>query len=103
TFKYNLSEAATVKIELQQLLPGRKKGKACVKPTAKLSKAKKCVRAASQGTLTRTSHAGANAVAFSGRVGSRALKPGSYQAVLTATDAARNVSARKTLAFKVVR
>ncbi len=103
TFQYRLSEAATVKIDLQQLLPGRTKGKTCVKPSAKLKRAKPCMRAGSQGTLTRTSHVGANAVAFTGRVGSKALKPGNYQAVLTATDAAGNTSARKTLAFRVVR
>jgi len=103
TFRYKLSEAATVKIDVQALLPGRKKGQACVKSSSKLKKAKKCVRIVSQGTLTRTSHVGANAVAFSGRVGSRRLKPGSYQAVLTAADAAGNASGKKTVAFKVIR
>lgn len=103
TFRYKLSEPATVKIDLQQLLPGRKKGKACVKPTAKLGKAKKCLRAVSQGTLTRASHAGANTVPFSGRIGTRSLRPGGYQAVLTAIDGAGNGSGRKTLSFKVVR
>jgi len=92
-----------VKIDLQQLLPGRTKGKTCVKPSAKLRTAKKCLRVASQGTLTRTSHVGANTVAFTGRAGNKTLRPGNYQAVLTATDAAGNPSARKTLAFRVVR
>ena len=103
TFRYSLSEPATVKIELQRLLSGRKRGRRCVKPTAQLRKAKKCVRVASVGTLTRTSRTGANAVPFTGRVGSRALAAGSYQAVLTATDAAGNRSARKTVSFKIVR
>lgn len=103
TFKYKLSEAATMKIDLQQLTPGRKKGSACIRPSAKLKKAKKCIRAVSQGTLTRTSHAGLNRVAFTGRVGGKTLKPGSYQAMLSATDAAGNVSARKTITFKIVR
>jgi len=102
-FQYRLSEAATVKIDLQQLLPGRTKGKTCVKSSAKLRRAKKCLRVASQGTLTRTSRVGANTVAFTGRVGNKTLRPGNYQAVLTATDAAGNTSARKTLAFRVVR
>lgn len=103
TFRYRLSKAATVKIDLQQLLAGRRKGKACVKPSAKLKRARRCVRAASQGTLTRTSHAGANTLAFTGRVGARALKPGTYQAVLMATDTAGRTSARRTVTFRVVR
>ena len=50
-----------------------------------------------------TSVAGANALPFSGRIGRKALKPGSYRAVLVAVDAAGNRSAAKTIAFKVVK
>jgi hypothetical protein len=87
TFKYKLSETATVKIDLQQLLPGRKMGRGAV----------------SRGTLTRTSHVGANSVAFTGRIGNKVLAPGSYQAVLTATNATGVASAPKTITLKVVR
>jgi plastocyanin len=87
TFKYKLSETATVKIDLQQLLPGRKMGRGAV----------------SRGTLTRTSHVGANSVAFTGRIGNKVLAPGNYQAVLTATNATGVASAPKTITLKVVR
>jgi plastocyanin len=103
TFKYKLSERATVKIDLRQLLPGRRQGKRCVNPAGKVTKAQMCVRAVSRGTLTRASHAGANAVAFSGRIGNQALAPGNYEAVLTATNAAGLASGAKTLTLKVVR
>ena len=53
--------------------------------------------------LTRTSKQGANKVAFSGRIGSKALRPGRYQATLSATDAARNSSKPKTITFRVVK
>ncbi|MDQ6807155.1 MAG: PKD domain-containing protein, partial [Actinomycetota bacterium] len=101
-FTYRLSEGAVTKIALLQLAPGRKKGRACVKLTAKVTAGKTCIRAIPEGTLTRTSHAGANAVAFTGRLGGHALTPGRYRAVLTATDSAGNASKPKTLTFKVV-
>lgn len=103
TFKYTLSEAATATIDIQRAAPGRRKGSKCVKPTAKLKKAKKCTRATSAGKLTRTSHQGANAVMFSGRIGSKKLTPGNYLAVLTAKDGAGNQSAPKTIKFTIVK
>ncbi len=56
-----------------------------------------------QGTLTRVSKAGVNRVAFSGRIGSRKLSPGSYQATLTATDLSGNASKPKTISFTIVK
>jgi hypothetical protein len=44
-----------------------------------------------------------NSLKFSGRIGRRALRPGSYRATITATDAAGNKSRPKTLSFKIVR
>ncbi len=82
TFKYTLSEKATVKISIAL----RRRGKLTLR-----------------GTLLRASHQGANAVFFSGRIRSKALKPGSYLATLTATDAAKNVSQTKSISFKIVK
>ncbi len=84
TFRFTLSEPATAAID-------------------KLKKAAACRRTRSHGTLTSTSHAGANSVAFSGRLGSRALGAGSYRAALTATDAAANSATAQTVSFTVVR
>ena len=102
TFKYTLSEPATVKIVIAQRLPGRRSGRRCVAATKKLRHAKKCTRVNARGTLTRTSHHGANSVAFSGRIGSKALKPGHYQATLTATDSAKRTSKPQTIYFTIV-
>jgi hypothetical protein len=56
------------------------------------------------GTLHRRGlAAGALSVAFSGRVGKRALKPGAYRLTVRATDAAGNVSAPHTVAFTISR
>ncbi len=102
TFGYTLSKDATVKIVISQAGSGRRQGKRCVAPTRKLRHARRCARIFVKGTLTRTSHQGSNRVAFSGRIGSRKLAPGRYQATLTATDAAKNTSKPQTIAFTIV-
>jgi hypothetical protein len=55
------------------------------------------------GTLTRVSKAGPNTVAFSGRIATRPLPPGNYQATLTATDTANNTSKPTTITFKIIK
>lgn len=47
--------------------------------------------------------AGANTISFSGRFRGRALRAGRYVALLTATDAAGNASALRTVRFRVLR
>jgi hypothetical protein len=102
TFRYTLSEPASAKIIIAQLLPGRHRGRRCVAPSRKLRRAKSCTRILTRGTLKRTSHAGVNHVVFSGRLGSRALKPGHYRATLTAS-AANHTSRPQSLTFKIVK
>jgi N-acetylneuraminic acid mutarotase len=103
TFTYTLSEAATVRIAISQRLPGRRRARSCAAPSRKLRHAKRCVRILPKGTLTRTSHQGANKIAFSGRLRATALKPGRYQATLIATDAAKHGSKKQTLYFRIVK
>ncbi len=103
TFKYTLSEAATVKIVISHRSSGRQEGRQCVAPTRELRKAKKCTLLGTKGTLTRSSKAGANSIAFSGRIGSKALSPGTYQATLTAADNAKNTSKPKSISFTIVK
>jgi hypothetical protein len=80
-FRYRLSAPATVRIALSRLRPGR--------------------RAVSAGTLTRRGTRGANRTAFSGRLGGRALRPGTYRARVTATAGAGS-SAARSVTFRVV-
>jgi hypothetical protein len=103
TFRYTLSEAAKVKFTIAQKLAGRRVGKACRKPTRKNAHGRHCTRFVKRGTLTRSAKAGANSLHFTGRIGRRALKPGSYRATIGATDAAGNVSKPKTLAFRIAK
>jgi hypothetical protein len=77
-FRLTLSKAATVKIAVRH--------------------AKR-----SAGALKRSSHKGANRIAFSGRIGRRVLRPGRYVATITAADASGKRSAPRTLRFTVVK
>jgi hypothetical protein len=103
TFRYTLSEAANVKLVIAQKLPGRRVGKACRKPSRRNRLARRCTRFVNKGTLTRTGSASQNSVRFSGRIGRRALGPGSYRVTITATDGAGNVSKHASLSFGVVK
>jgi hypothetical protein len=76
TFRIKLSEAARVKIVIRR---GKR----------------------SPGTLERAARTGRNRIAFSGRIGSKGLKPGRYVATITATDAAGHRSKPRRLRFSV--
>ena len=100
--EYTLSEAATVRIAISRRLPGRRRGGRCVATSPRLRRGAGCTRSVARGSLTRTSHAGPNTVAFSGRIGSKALAPGAYQATLTAVDGAGRRSSPRTVRFTIV-
>jgi hypothetical protein len=103
TFVYTLSEPATVAISIQRAQPGRRKGRNCVKPTKKNRKARKCTRFVTMAKLTRSGARGVNAVPFSGRIGTKALKPGKYRATFAARDAAGNLSTKSpSVGFTIV-
>jgi hypothetical protein len=103
TFSYTLSGPATVKIAIAEQLPGRRKGKQCVAPTHQLRHAKKCTRTFARGRLTQAGKQGINRLVFPGRIGSKALSPGSYTATITATDAAHDVSTPVTISFTILK
>ena len=54
------------------------------------------------GTLRVTGKAGANSVAFSGKISGRALKPGSYRLLVTALADGKTSPAR-SIRFTIVR
>jgi hypothetical protein len=103
SFRYRLSEAASVRIVIQRRAKGRRVHGRCRKPTRKLRARKRCVRWLRKGTLTRAGKQGRNSHRFSGRIGRRALRPGRYRASLTATDKAGNRSRAKRVRFRIVR
>jgi hypothetical protein len=104
TFRWRLSEQATVRIALEERMLGRRVGRSCLADKRSRRRRPRCVRFVGRGALTRRNRpAGAGATRFTGRVGSRALAAGRYRATFTATDASRNRSAPRRLYFRVVR
>lgn len=100
---YTLSLAATATLRIERLQTGRRSGARCVKPTRALAHRRRCTRAVLAGTLTRRAAAGANTLAFTGRIGRTALRPGSYRLTLTAATDAAHASAPRRASFVVVR
>jgi hypothetical protein len=83
TIGFALSEAATVRFRLERAVAPRR-----------------FVRA---GRLRRSGRAGTNRFRFSGRIGTRALRPGRYRLRARAVDSAGNRSAWRTRRFRIVR
>lgn len=101
--RFDVSAAGSLRITIARLLPGRRSGARCVKPTRKLRTRKRCTRAVAKGTLTRKVTAGTGTIAFSGRLGRKALAAGRYRAIAVATSpGAPAPSAPRTARFTVV-
>jgi virginiamycin B lyase len=99
-------EAAGLNVRLERVLPGRRSGKRCVAPTKGLTRAraKRCTSTVKVTTFTRGGGlSGLNSTSFDAKAGEKALKPGSYRAVLTAADAADDRSTATTAALRVVK
>jgi hypothetical protein len=103
-FRFRLTEGATVTIGIARALAGRRSGGSCRPPTHRLRRKPRCTRHVSVGKLVRAGLApGARRVAFSGRIGGSALRPGAYRARIYARDAAANRSALASARFEIVR
>jgi hypothetical protein len=102
-FAYSLSEPARVVFTIERRLPGRKVGRKCKKPTRSKRSKKRCTRYKRFGRFAQQGRAGKNAKKFSGKVGKKKLKPGTYRVTLVATDPTGNRSVPKRLTFTVVR
>jgi len=88
SFRFTLSAQAALRILFTRSAAGLRRRGRCVAPSPALRRlhARGCTRTLTVGALTRASErAGADGVAFSGRIGSRPLSPGPYTATLTAS------------------
>ncbi len=107
TFRFTLSEAATLRFTVERRTTGRKVGKRCRVKTRKNRQRKRCVRYVKQRTFTRNGTAGANRVPFSGRIRVRrrvrALKRGRYRMSLGAVDAGGKRSKTVRVKFRIVK
>jgi hypothetical protein len=90
TISFKLSEKATVTLSFLQFASGRKKGSRCV---LNGRTGKRCTISYTRGKLVVSGKTGLNKLRFQGRLSrSKALKPGKYTMVISAKDAAGNVS-----------
>jgi hypothetical protein len=101
SFRFSLDEAASVRVKIQRVMPGRREAGACRKPSARNRDARRCTRRVLVTSLTKKGTSGANRVRFPGKVRGRALPKGRYQALVIATDAAGNRSASRRTSFTV--
>jgi hypothetical protein len=102
TFTFRVSERSRVKVVIAGRSTGRRVNKRCVARTRKNAKKPRCTRFLRKGSNQAFRAAGRGSVRFNGRVKGKALAKGGYQATITATDAAGNVSRARTLNFTIV-
>ncbi|HZU40595.1 MAG TPA: hypothetical protein VE992_06070 [Solirubrobacteraceae bacterium] len=100
-FSFTLNEKATVTLTITEKVQGRRSGKRCVAPTRKNRHHRACRRTLTFKLRSLTAQAGANRLAFRGKVGGKYLKPGTYTLVITATANGKTTRARLT--FTIVR
>lgn len=96
-FKLTVSERSTVTVTIAKVRPGRRAKGTCVRPTAKLRKAKRCDRLTTVQTLKATGQ-GALSLKLKGK-----LPKGRYRASVVARDLAGNATKPRTLDLRVRR
>jgi hypothetical protein len=104
SFRFTLSEVATVEIAFARAESGRRSKGRCRAATRKLRKRPRCTRYVARGSLVKINMAaGAHSVGFSGKLRGRGLPAGAYKVTIKATDAAGNRSRPVTTTLRIVR
>jgi hypothetical protein len=103
--RFTLAAPAAARLTFQHPARGRRTHGRCAKPSHRLRKAKRCTRYVKDGkALTRANlGAGAQTVAFSGRIGRKALHRGRHRVVVSATGAQGATSTGHPARFTIVR
>ncbi|MDW5592849.1 hypothetical protein VSS74_00770 [Conexibacter stalactiti] len=101
--RFTLNTRASLTIAIERSSRGRKVGKACRRATPRLRRRRACARWTTVATLRRNGiDGGRRSIAFSGRIGRRALAAGGYRVTVKAGNAS-GASKPVTLAFTIVR
>jgi hypothetical protein len=98
--EYALSEAATVRLTLVRVRPGRREGGRCVAPRPGAT-GNRCRRLITILARTRNGAPGVNTSRL--RLSRRLLRPGRYRVRARATDAAGNRGAMRSVRLRIVR
>ncbi|WP_028064250.1 right-handed parallel beta-helix repeat-containing protein [Solirubrobacter soli] len=101
TIALRSSEPARLEIRIGRLDRGRRVGKRCLPDSRARKRRRACQRLVAIGVIRRDAVAGENRIRFTGTVGTRKLRPGTYQATVVATDPSGNVGAPSTATFRV--
>jgi len=102
TFTFRLNSAASVRFTFMRTVLGRRVDRTCRAVTDANRHDATCQRSAEAGALTVRGHSGLDRVAFRGSLGhGRAMAPGNYTVLITATDAG-GPSAVRTLRFTIL-
>jgi len=104
TISFGLSGAARVTLAFARpKQPGRLVAGRCVAPSRRNRRGRACTRSLPMGSLRLNGTAGRNRMRFQGRLSRhKTLRPGRYITAITASDAAGNRSAPRTVSFTVV-
>jgi alpha-tubulin suppressor-like RCC1 family protein len=102
-FSFTLNEQAAVTFNFTQQTKGRRVGRRCAARTHANARRKSCKRTVARGTLSFSGHSAVDRVTFQGRLSpAKALAPGRYTLIITATNAAGH-SAPASLGFTIVK
>lgn len=102
SFAYTLSEDARVVFTIERQDAGRLVGRTCRRPSRSNRRRKACKRFVKVGSFAQDGRSGPNTRPWSGKIGTRALRPATYRASLTAKDAGGLASTPRRLSFKIV-
>jgi hypothetical protein len=112
TIRFRLSERATVRLTVQRARPGvrvKVKGRNRCLPATRRNRRRAvgkrpCTRFRKVGRIVRRNRRrGANRIAFSGRIGRKALRPGRHRIVAVAINRAKLRSQPRRAGFRVLR
>jgi hypothetical protein len=102
TFSFALNTPATVSFSFRRVSGGRRSAHGCVAPTPRNRRARACTRRLKAGGLTLSVPAGADRLAFFGRLSrTRRLAPGRYTVTVQASNASGSSKA-SSLSFTIV-
>ena len=103
SLRFRLSEAATVTVTVERLVPGRRIGdRGCVPARRSMPRRSRCQAAVRVSRVSRRAGAGATSVALTIGRGKAAPVAGSYRVTVTARDDAGNTGAASRATLSVV-
>jgi hypothetical protein len=100
---YTDTEAATTIFSVIRKTAGVQRGGKCIAASRHPKKpAKRCTKLVTVGSFQHLDSAGANSFRFTGRVGGRKLKPGSYELIATPINSSHQLGSPRRKDFRII-